>query len=89
VRINPREPQVPHGQIGIPLNALEALEAGRSVALVSDAGTPLIADPGFRLVQEAVQAGIPVTALPGASAALVALACAIPALAQPIRNCHA
>jgi len=53
---------------------LRRLAEGARVALVSDAGTPLIADPGFRLVQEAVQAGIPVTALPGASAALVALA---------------
>ncbi len=52
---------------------LRRLAAGARVALVSDAGTPLIADPGYRLVQEAVQAGIPVTALPGASAALVAL----------------
>lgn len=52
---------------------LRRLADGGRVALVSDAGTPLIADPGYRLVQEAVQAGIPVTALPGASAALVAL----------------
>ncbi|MDH3699920.1 MAG: 16S rRNA (cytidine(1402)-2'-O)-methyltransferase [Alphaproteobacteria bacterium] len=52
---------------------LRRLADGARVALVSDAGTPLIADPGYRLVQEAVEAGIPVTALPGASAALVAL----------------
>jgi 16S rRNA (cytidine1402-2'-O)-methyltransferase len=52
---------------------LRALGEGKIVALISDAGTPLIADPGWRLVQEAVAAGLPVTALPGASAPLVAL----------------
>lgn len=55
---------------------LAALEAGRSVALVSDAGTPTLADPGFRLAREATAAGHAVTAVPGASALLAALSVA-------------
>jgi 16S rRNA (cytidine1402-2'-O)-methyltransferase len=55
---------------------LAALAEGRSVALVSDAGTPLVADPGWRLAAEAIAAGHPVTAVPGASAALAALSVA-------------
>ncbi|VVT15853.1 putative methyltransferase [Erythrobacter sp. EC-HK427] len=52
------------------------IEAMRSkpVALVSDAGMPLVSDPGYRLVIDAKEAGIPVTALPGANAPLTALA---------------
>lgn len=52
---------------------LERLAVGESLALVSDAGTPLISDPGYKLVREAIGRGFAVTALPGASASLTAL----------------
>ncbi len=55
---------------------LDALAQGQSVALVSDAGTPLISDPGYRLVREAKAAGVTVTSIPGACAAVSALAIA-------------
>ena len=55
---------------------LEALAAGGSVALVSDAGTPLISDPGYKLVREACAAGHAVHALPGPSSVLAALSVA-------------
>ena len=64
-------------------NAVEArpkilarLAAGDVVALVSDAGTPLISDPGYKLAREASAAGLAVTAIPGASAVLAALSVA-------------
>jgi len=52
---------------------LERLRQGESIALVSDAGTPLISDPGYRLLIEAIEADIPVTTLPGPSSILAAL----------------
>ncbi len=52
---------------------LERLATGASIALVSDAGTPLVSDPGFKLLRAAHDAGLAVTALPGASAVLAAL----------------
>jgi 16S rRNA (cytidine1402-2'-O)-methyltransferase len=55
---------------------LARLAAGEAVALVSDAGTPLISDPGYKLVREACAAGHAITALPGASSVLTAMAIA-------------
>ena len=53
---------------------LERLKQGATIALISDAGMPLVSDPGYRLVKEAVEMGIPVTACPGPSAVLTGLA---------------
>lgn len=54
---------------------LEHLAAGRSLALISDAGTPLVSDPGFKLVRDAAAAGHRVISIPGPSAPIAALAC--------------
>jgi len=62
-------------EIAVP-RLLSALKAGKSVALVSDAGTPLISDPGYRLVCAAHDAGAPISPLPGASAVTAALSVA-------------
>ncbi|HYV87275.1 MAG TPA: 16S rRNA (cytidine(1402)-2'-O)-methyltransferase [Candidatus Polarisedimenticolia bacterium] len=52
---------------------LARLREGESLALIADAGTPLVSDPGYKLVQAAIAEGMAVTAVPGASAALAAL----------------
>jgi 16S rRNA (cytidine1402-2'-O)-methyltransferase len=63
-----------HTESAMTPRVLAALAEGRRVALVSDAGMPLVSDPGYRLVEAAVSAGHRVTAVPGPSAALAALA---------------
>lgn len=55
---------------------LSALEEGQAIALVSDAGTPLISDPGFKLIREVCEAGYKIIPLPGPSAAIAALSVA-------------
>lgn len=62
-----------HSGEGRRAEIIEALKNGRRVALVSDAGTPLVSDPGYKLVREVIEQGIYVTALPGASSVLMAL----------------
>jgi 16S rRNA (cytidine1402-2'-O)-methyltransferase len=65
-----------HNEREVAPRLIEELERGLSVALVSDAGTPLVSDPGYRLVQLAHQHGIRVSPLPGPSAAVAALSAA-------------
>jgi len=55
---------------------IEILKSGKSIAFISDAGTPLVSDPGFQLVRAARQAGLTVTPVPGACAAVAALSVA-------------
>lgn len=62
-----------HNEVEKAATLLAELAAGRSVALVSDAGTPGISDPGYRLVRAAREAGHPVVPVPGACAAIAAL----------------
>ena len=62
-----------HNAASVRPKILAELKAGRAVALVSDAGTPLISDPGYKLVAEALDAGFRVYPVPGASALLAAL----------------
>ena len=52
---------------------IERIKAGESVALISDAGTPLVSDPGYKLVDELHKQGLPVFAVPGASSPMAAL----------------
>jgi 16S rRNA (cytidine1402-2'-O)-methyltransferase len=69
----PLVPYHEHNEAKTTPRVVARLEAGESLALVSDAGTPLLSDPGARLVRAAVDAGIQVIPVPGASALLSAL----------------
>lgn len=62
-----------HNEIRRTPELLDRLTQGQTIALVSDAGTPTVSDPGFRLVQAAAQQGIAVIPVPGVSAAIAAL----------------
>ena len=63
-----------HSGPGAQARLVEAVREGKSVACVSEAGTPLVADPGYELGRAVIEAGLVVTAAPGASAVLAALA---------------
>ncbi len=65
-----------HNEIKASLDIIQQLKDGRSVALISDAGTPCISDPGFKLVKLAHENNIKIVPLPGASAAIAALSVA-------------
>jgi 16S rRNA (cytidine1402-2'-O)-methyltransferase len=65
-----------HNEAEIAGKVVDKLLAGQSVALVSDAGTPLVSDPGYRLVKAAHQRGVPVSPIPGPSALTAALSAA-------------
>jgi 16S rRNA (cytidine1402-2'-O)-methyltransferase len=68
------EPYHEHNAAKARPHIIERLKAGAAMVLISDAGTPLVSDPGYRLVAEAVAEGIAVTTCPGASAVLAGLA---------------
>ena len=63
-----------HNEAASSVAVVECLRAGQDVALITDAGTPLVSDPGFELVRLAWDADIPVTPVPGPSAVMAALA---------------
>jgi 16S rRNA (cytidine1402-2'-O)-methyltransferase len=70
----PLTPYHDHNAASARPRLIERLAQGAAIALISDAGTPLISDPGYKLAREAHLAGLSVTALPGPSAVLAALA---------------
>jgi 16S rRNA (cytidine1402-2'-O)-methyltransferase len=69
----PLSPYHEHNAAEARPRALKRIVEGQAVALISDAGTPLISDPGYKLVAEAIELGLAVVAAPGPSAALAAL----------------
>ncbi len=69
----PLDPYHDHNADRVRPGIIEALRRGERLALVADAGTPLVSDPGFKLVRAALAEDLPVTAAPGPSAALTAL----------------
>jgi 16S rRNA (cytidine1402-2'-O)-methyltransferase len=74
-----KKPQISlhdHNEAQVAGSLIERLIDGRSIALVCDAGTPLISDPGYRLVRAAHQQGIPVSPVPGPCAAIAAVSAA-------------
>lgn len=72
--LSPRlRPYHEHNAARVRPEIIQAIKDGEAVALISDAGTPLVSDPGYKLVRACQEEGLTVTALPGASAALTAL----------------
>jgi 16S rRNA (cytidine1402-2'-O)-methyltransferase len=75
----PRQSYHEHNESQRTPQLLHLLRSGRSVALITDAGSPLVSDPGFKLVSTCREAGIPVVPIPGPSALIAALsACGLP-----------
>ncbi len=62
-----------HNEHHVLINLVQELQAGKTMALITDAGTPGISDPGFLLVRECIRQGVPVECLPGATAFVPAL----------------
>jgi len=78
-------PRVEEGEQARPA-VLAALRRGARIALVSDAGTPLVSDPGYKLVRAAIAENLPVTVTPGPSAVLAALILSINLLGDWLRD---
>lgn len=69
----PITPYHQHNEHKVLQHLVQQLQAGKTMALITDAGTPGVSDPGFLLVRECVRAGVPVECLPGATAFVPAL----------------